>query len=189
MQLILVCNRDAFHPPLNGFICFLSNWISQWHFMLLSAVFAEDKFCASVLLLKHKDLLHCILLLSMRLRPLFSVCGWANSSSSQFSSLSAWQLNSARIYPVTCSITSNTAWPGDLAGWHLPWGRKSLADTRVLHSAKLSWWACHNHAWFRGVNGIYPWKMIKTYSCLLQIPNNLPPWQIDRHLIDIHTWH
>lgn len=57
--------------------------------MLLSAVFAEDKFCASVLLLKHKDLLHCVLLLSMQLRPLFSVCGWANSSSSQFSSLSA----------------------------------------------------------------------------------------------------
>lgn len=53
--------------------------------MLLSAMFAEDKFCASVLLLKHKDLLHCVLLLSMQLRPLFSVCGWANSSSSQFS--------------------------------------------------------------------------------------------------------
>lgn len=27
-----------------------------------------------------------------------------------------WQLNSVGIYPSTCSITSNIAWPGDLAG-------------------------------------------------------------------------
>lgn len=39
-----------------------------------------------------------------------------------------WQLNRAGIYTVTCSVAQNSAWPGDLSGWHLPPGRKILLE-------------------------------------------------------------
>lgn len=79
----------CFPPPLNGFICFLSKWISQWHFLLHWARFAEDKICASATLCEHKDLLHRLRFLHMQFKSPLSMCGEANSSSSQCSSVPA----------------------------------------------------------------------------------------------------
>lgn len=184
MHLILGCSRDAFLLP----IC-LNYLFSVKVSKSMALSIASSHICRrQVLYLSPPSQTQRFTLL-LKL-PFVCVAKPIAAAINSVHSLLC-PLNSIGIYPVICSITSNVAWPGDFAAWHLPRGGKSLADTWVLHSAALSWSVCSNHR-FRGIGGIHTWEMIKRRHCLPQIPSKLSFWQMDGHLWEISakwmTW-